>query len=92
MGDTTRPPLCALAAVLRELGEAPSSEQDIVSPDAAELAALELGKVALVARDGASLDADAVPRPGGALVGCACACIADATCLDFQQSPDICVL
>ena len=55
-----------LEPVLRDLGEAPSSEQDIVSPDAAELAAMEFGKVALVARDGASLDADAVPRPGEA--------------------------
>lgn len=54
----------ALEPVLRDLGETPGSEQDIVSPDAAELAALEFGKVALVARDSASLDADAVPRPG----------------------------
>ncbi|KAL4858773.1 Translation initiation factor IF-2 [Chlorella vulgaris] len=55
-----------LEQVLGDLGEAVESRQDLVPPDAAELAALELGKVAVLdmsARRGAPLDADAVPRP-----------------------------
>jgi hypothetical protein len=54
--------------VLAELGEQCSSRQDLVSPDAAELAALEFGKFAVLAAGSgggknARQDADAVPRP-----------------------------
>ena len=51
-----------LLATLRDLGETAGSELDVVAPDAAELAALELGRLAHAAR-GASADADAPPRP-----------------------------
>ena len=61
-------PLERVEEVLAELGEQCSSRQDLVSPDAAELAALEFGKFAVLAagsRGGkdARQDADAVPRP-----------------------------
>ncbi|KAG7673496.1 hypothetical protein KSW81_006703 [Nannochloris sp. 'desiccata'] len=42
-------PVKDLEKVLSDLGEPPRSEQDTVAADAAELAALELGKVAVVA-------------------------------------------
>ena len=38
-----------LEKVLSDLGDAPRSEEDVVAPDAAELAAMELGKLAIVA-------------------------------------------
>eukprot|EP00887_Chlorella_sp_A99_P006846 scaffold2.g6846.t1 len=51
-----------LEAVLADLGDRPQSFEDLVSPDSAELAALELGKLAVV-QGSESADADAQPRP-----------------------------
>ncbi|PRW44490.1 translation initiation factor [Chlorella sorokiniana] len=59
-------PIERVEEVLAELGENVASRHDLVSPDSAELAALEFGKIAVLARRGgrdAPLDADAVPRP-----------------------------
>lgn len=59
-------PLDRVEAVLSELGEDVSSRHDLVPPDAAELAAMEFGKIAILSSRGgrgAPLDADAVPRP-----------------------------
>jgi translation initiation factor IF-2 len=62
-------PLPELERVLAELGEPPRSEEDVVAGDAAELAALELGREAVAAPParrgarGAAAPAGAAPRP-----------------------------
>ena len=58
-------PIAKVEAILTELGEAPKSDQDIVSPDYAELVALELGFHSIeVGRSEASASmAELIPRP-----------------------------
>lgn len=40
-------PITKLEEVLVEIGDAPSSPEDIVRPDSAELAAMEFGKIVI---------------------------------------------
>ncbi|KAK9830345.1 hypothetical protein WJX72_011161 [[Myrmecia] bisecta] len=52
-----------LEKVLVDIGDKPSSAEDIVPLDSAELAAMEFGKTAIVSKAARELDADAEPRP-----------------------------
>jgi translation initiation factor IF-2 len=53
----------ALEAILRDLGDPARSAAEAVPPDSAELAAMELGRPAVVRRSALDADEDAVPRP-----------------------------
>ncbi len=53
----------ALEGVLADIGDRPQSLEDRVSPDAAELAALEFGQAVVQAPGRVCADADAAPRP-----------------------------
>ncbi|CAL5229022.1 g12268 [Coccomyxa viridis] len=52
-----------LEAIMEEMGERIESEEDVVPLDVAELAALELGQLAVRSADAKDKEADAVPRP-----------------------------
>lgn len=58
-------PIAKVEAILSELGEPPKSDQDIVSPDYAELVALELGfhSVEVARLEASASMAELIPRP-----------------------------
>lgn len=52
-----------LEAVLADVGDPPSSLEDRLPMDSAELAVMEFGRVAVMSKEAQEMDADAQPRP-----------------------------
>lgn len=52
-----------LEEVLADVGEPPSSLEDRLPMDSAELAVMEFGRVAVISKEAQEVDADAQPRP-----------------------------